>query len=84
MICQDKFSISGGYPLEILANRLRKLREERGLTQKELAQALGLSSKSTITNYEQNDRDPDYGTLIKIANYFEVSIDYLLGQKDKR
>ena len=84
MICQDKFSISGGYPLEILANRLRKLREERGLTQKELAQALGLSSKSTITNYEQNDRDPDYETLIKIANYFEVSIDYLLGQKDNR
>jgi transcriptional regulator with XRE-family HTH domain len=84
VICQDKFSISGGFPLEILANRLRKLREEKGLTQKELAQALGLNSKSTITNYEQNDRDPDYETLIKIAKYFEVSIDYLLGQKDKR
>lgn len=70
--------------MEILANRLRKLREEKGLTQKELAQALGLNSKSTITNYEQNDRDPDYETLIKIAKYFEVSIDYLLGQKDKR
>ena len=64
--------------MEILANRLKKLREEKGLTQKELAQALGLSSKSTITNYEQNDRDPDYETLIKIAKYFEVSIDYLL------
>lgn len=70
--------------MEILANRLRKLREEKRLTQKELAQALGLGSKSTITNYEQNDRDPDYETLIKIAKYFEVSIDYLLGQKDNR
>jgi transcriptional regulator with XRE-family HTH domain len=82
VICQDEFS--GGYPLEMLANRLRELREEKGLTQKDLAQALGLSSKSTITNYEQNDRDPDYETLIKIAKYFEVSIDYLLGQNDTR
>jgi transcriptional regulator with XRE-family HTH domain len=84
VICQDEFPISGGFILEILANRLRELREERGLTQKELAQALGLSSKSTITNYEQNDRDPDYETLIKIAKYFEVSIDYLLGHKEER
>jgi len=70
--------------LEILAKRLRELREEKGLTQKELAQALGLNSKSTITNYEQNSRDPDYETLIKIAKYFEVSVDFLLGQTDKR
>lgn len=76
--------IWGGLPLEILAKRLRDLREEKGLTQKDLAQILGLSSKSTITNYEQNNRDPDYETLIKIAKYFEVSIDYLLGQTDKR
>jgi transcriptional regulator with XRE-family HTH domain len=48
------------------------------------AQFLGMSSKSTITNYEQNDREPDYETLIKIAKYFEVSLDYLLGQTDKR
>jgi len=70
--------------LEILAKRLRGLREEKGLTQKELAQALGLNSKSTITNYEQNSRDPDYETLIKIAKYFGVSVDFLLGQTDQR
>lgn len=70
--------------MEILAKRLRELREEKGLTQKELAQALGLNSKSTITNYEQNSRDPDYETLIKIAKYFGVSVDFLLGQTDKR
>lgn len=62
--------IWGGLPLEILAKRLRELREEKGITQKELAQFLGMSSKSTITNYEQNDREPDYETLIKIAKYF--------------
>lgn len=70
--------------MEILAKRLRGLREEKGLTQKDLAQTLGLNSKSTITNYEQNTRDPDYETLIKIAKFFEVSIDYLLGLTDKR
>ena len=69
--------------MEILGKRLKELREQKGLTQKELAQTLGLSSKSTITNYEQDDRDPDYETLIKIANYFEISVDYLLGQTDK-
>lgn len=70
--------------MEILAKRLRELREEKGLTQRDIAQALGLSSQSTITNYEQNNRDPDYETLIKIAKYHKVSIDYLLGLTDKR
>jgi transcriptional regulator with XRE-family HTH domain len=70
--------------VEIFAQRLRELREEKQITQKSLAEILGLSSRSTIANYEQNDREPDYETLIKIAKYFEVSIDYLLGQTDKR
>lgn len=70
--------------MEIFAQRLRELREEKQITQKSLAEILGLSSRSTIANYEQNDREPDYETLIKIAKYFEVSIDYLLGQTDKR
>jgi transcriptional regulator with XRE-family HTH domain len=70
--------------VKILAERLRSLREEKNLTQKELAQVLSLSSKSTITNYEQNDREPDYETLIKIAKYFGVSTDYLLGLTDNK
>lgn len=70
--------------MEIFAQRLRELREEKQITQKSLAEILGLSSRSTIANYEQNDREPDYETLIKIAKYFEVSLDYLLGQTDKR
>jgi len=70
--------------LETFAQRLRELREEKQVTQKNLAEILGLNSRTTITNYEQNDREPDFETLIKIAKYFEVSIDYLLGQTDKR
>jgi transcriptional regulator with XRE-family HTH domain len=69
--------------MKILAERLKSLREAKNLTQKDLAQVLGLNSKSTITNYEQNDREPDYETLIKIAKYFGVSTDYLLGMKDR-
>ena len=70
--------------MEIFAQRLKELREEKQITQKSLADILGLNSRTTIANYEQNDREPDFETLIKIAKYFEVSIDYLLGQTDKR
>lgn len=65
--------------MEIFATRLKALREEKKLTQKELAEALDLNSKSTITNYEQNVREPDFQTLIKIATYFGVTTDFLLG-----
>jgi transcriptional regulator with XRE-family HTH domain len=41
------------------AERLKSLRAEKNLTQKELAQALGFSSRSTISNYEKNSREPD-------------------------
>jgi transcriptional regulator with XRE-family HTH domain len=70
--------------MKILAKRLKNLREAKNLTQKDLALVLGLNSKSTITNYGQNDREPDYETLIKIAKYFGVSTDYLLGLKDEQ
>lgn len=58
-------------------NKLRKIRENKGLLQKEVADALKISA-STIGMYEQNRREPDNDTLKKIANYFEVSTDYLL------
>lgn len=59
-------------------NVLRNLREEKLLTQGELADALNLSQK-TISNYEVGTRDPDNDTLIKMATFFDVSVDYLLG-----
>lgn len=60
-------------------DRLRKLRKSKGLSQYTLAEQLGLS-RGQIGNYEQGSREPDYETLIKIADYFNVSVDYILGR----
>lgn len=65
----------------MLGKRLRVLREEKNLTQDELGKALSISQKR-ISNYEKDERFPDPNTLIKIANFFGVSIDYLLGQSE--
>lgn len=59
-------------------NKLRTLRKDRGLTQSELGKALGVSP-STIGMYEQGRREPDKDALLAIANFFNVSTDYLLG-----
>jgi MerR family transcriptional regulator, light-induced transcriptional regulator len=61
------------------ASRLRELRVRRGLRQKDLASALGLA-QTTIANYEQKLRFPDESTLVKIADYFTVSFDELMGR----
>lgn len=56
---------------------LRSLIEERDMTQKELAMQLNIAP-STMGSYVQNTREPDFATLKLLANYFDVSIDYLL------
>lgn len=58
---------------------LRQLREDKGITQAELGKILSISP-STIGMYEQGRRSPDYDTLNKIADYFGVSTDKLLGR----
>ncbi len=58
-------------------NKLKSLRENKGLLQKDLADILCIKP-STVGMYEQGRREPDNNMLKKIANYFEVSIDYLL------
>jgi len=63
----------------VLGARLRELRMARGLTQQSLADALGVG-QTTITNYETNTREPDNATLQKLADFFDVSADYLLGR----
>ncbi|KAA0777963.1 MULTISPECIES: helix-turn-helix domain-containing protein [Bacillus cereus group] len=65
--------------MKTFGNIIRDLRKQKGITQKELAQSLQLS-ESTIGMYERNERQPDYNTLIRIANYFNVSTDFLLGR----
>lgn len=61
---------------------LKSLRTTQGLTQDELAKALEIS-RSAIGMYERGDREPDYETLETIADYFNVSIDYLLGRENQ-
>lgn len=63
----------------MFAQRLKRLRTERNLLQKDLARTLGVST-SAYGFYEQGKRQPDLDTLCKLAVYFGVSIDYLLGQ----
>lgn len=64
---------------EIFAANLRKLREQKGLSMQALADALKLS-KSSINMYERAEREPSLQTLCSLADYFEVSTDYLLGR----
>lgn len=63
------------------ANRLRELRMSKGLSQGDLANKLGVS-KSRISMYEVGSRQPDFEMLEKIADYFNVDIDYLLGKEN--
>ena len=62
--------------------RLKELRKEKGITQLQLALALNMS-QNTISRYETGERQAGYDELIRIADYFNVSIDYLLGRTDK-
>lgn len=61
--------------------RLKELREKRRLSQITLAMELNLNQNS-ISRYETGEREADYATLIAIADYFGVSVDYLLGRTD--
>jgi transcriptional regulator with XRE-family HTH domain len=64
----------------MLKDRIRELRLSRNLTQEDFANILGVS-RPAITKYETGEREPDYQTLIKISDYFGVSLDYLFGRK---
>ena len=64
----DKFGIN-----------LRMLRKQKGITQQDMADKLN-TSRSCISNYESGNRQPDNETIKLIADYFDVSIDYLLGR----
>lgn len=63
----------------MLGKKIKELRKKRGITQSELADVLGVST-SMVGMYETDSRNPSYDVLIKIANYFNVSIDYLLSR----
>jgi len=64
-------------------DRLRFLREEKDISQEELGNIIN-AAKSTISQYELNKRNPDPDTLIKIADFFNASVDWLLGRTTQR
>ena len=63
------------------SERLKGLRKKRGLNQREFAQQLGVSN-STVAMYETGRREPDHETTEKIADFFNVDVDYLLGRSN--
>ncbi len=67
---------------EMLKN-LKKLREEKGISQKQLADVVSVSQQS-INKYENHNIEPDIDTLIKMADYFETSVDYIIGHSKIR
>lgn len=68
---------------DILARRLRTLREEHGYLQKFVADKLGIKS-NTLSGYENGTRSPDPSMLSNLADLYNVSIDYLLGRTDNK
>jgi len=64
-----------------LQENLKRLRTIKGLTQNDLADFLQIN-RTTYANYEQGRREPDYITISKLADFYDVSIDLLLGRKE--
>jgi len=67
--------------MESLSKKLIELRKEHKITQEELSKKIGVS-RTTLVNYENGRRKPDYEILQRIADYFEVSTDFLLGRDE--
>ena len=61
--------------------RLKEIRKAKGISQVQLALSLHMN-QNTISRYESGEREPALGDLIKIADYFQVSVDYLLERTD--
>lgn len=66
-----------------MGEKLKSLRVEKKLTQKQVANRIGLAT-SAVSSYESGSRYPSYDVLVKLSRIFHVSTDYLLGIADKR
>lgn len=62
-----------------IGKKLKEIRESHGLTQKQLAEKIGVTAV-TITRYERNQREPKYDMIIKICEIFDISINELIGE----
>lgn len=69
--------------VEVVGMNIKELREQEGVSQKQLAEAVRLA-QNTLSQFETGKREPDLSTTQRIADYFGVSVDYLLGRNDKK
>ena len=67
--------------MSVFSDRLVLLRETRGLSQKEVAQEFDVAVRA-YQRYEYGEREPQLSTLIRIADFYGVSLDYLAGRRD--
>ena len=67
---------------DFFSARMKKLRKRNGITQSEMANVLHVS-RSCVSNYEKGQRQPDMDVIRRIARYFHVSTDYLLGRPEE-
>ena len=65
-----------------MENRIRELRKARHMTLKQLGAVFGIA-ESTISQYETGKRQPDNETLLKLGEFFDVTVDYILGREEK-
>ena len=68
---------------DMMYRRIRDLREDHDLTQKQIAQLLGMS-QTGYSKYETGENDIPTAVLIKLADFYKTSTDYLLGRTDKK
>ncbi len=64
-----------------MIKNLRLVRKNRGISQQQLADVLGISQQS-VNKYENHNIEPDIATLIKISDYFGISVDFLIGRSE--
>lgn len=64
-----------------MVKNLKELRVQAGISQQQLADVIGVSQQS-INKYENHNIEPDIRTLVALADYFETSVDYLIGHTD--
>ncbi|MCL2177265.1 MAG: helix-turn-helix domain-containing protein [Firmicutes bacterium] len=69
------------YTIEKFGKRLLELRKEKGLTTRQLADKLGFS-QTAISNWENLNREPSLTYVVKLAQYFDVSVGYMAGTED--
>lgn len=65
-----------------MVKNLKTIRNKNGISQQTLASAIGLTQQS-VNMYENHKIEPDIDTLIEMANYFNVTVDYLIGRTDE-